>query len=89
MNLDTLEWDSEMLDIFGIPEECLPRIVKESSANFGTVQDGELKGTTIGGIVMGEFKSLLDPILPYEKILISPNFLLKIFINYLNHPNCW
>ncbi len=34
-NINTLEWDAELLDIFGIPRNTLPT-VKQSSDNFGT-----------------------------------------------------
>jgi len=34
-NIETMQWDNELLDIFGIPQEVLPE-VKESSGLFGT-----------------------------------------------------
>ena len=39
MNLDTLDWDQELLDIFGIKREWLPEI-KSSSEVYGKTQDG-------------------------------------------------
>ena len=39
MNLETLDWDQELLDIFGIKREWLPKI-KSSSEVYGKTQDG-------------------------------------------------
>jgi len=38
-NLDTLEWDSELAQIFDVPLAMLPRI-RSSDSRFGTVADG-------------------------------------------------
>jgi glycerol kinase len=38
MNLHTLDWDPELLDLFGIPKAALPRILP-SAARFGTATD--------------------------------------------------
>ena len=42
MNLETLEWDPEILHTFGIPREMLPKIVSSSEPNFygWTLKDG-------------------------------------------------
>ena len=42
MNIETLEWDKEMLDVFGIPEKMLPEIRPSSDPKFygKTLQDG-------------------------------------------------
>jgi glycerol kinase len=42
MNLETLDWDAEILQIFGIPREMLPAIVSSSEPNFygWTLEDG-------------------------------------------------
>lgn len=37
MNLETFNWDEELLSFFGIDKKCLPEI-KESFSNFGTTQ---------------------------------------------------
>jgi glycerol kinase len=42
-NLETLDWDPELLDLFGVPEGVLPSIVPSS----GTVAEAELLGATI------------------------------------------
>jgi glycerol kinase len=47
MNLETLDWDDEQLDAFGIPRSMLPRIMP-SSAVYGTAK-GALGGIQIAG----------------------------------------
>jgi glycerol kinase len=42
-SLDTLDWDDELLALFGVPRELLPEI-KPSGSHFG---DGELLGHTL------------------------------------------
>ena len=42
-SLETLEWDDELLDLFGVPREVLPEI-RPSGAHFG---EGELLGLTL------------------------------------------
>lgn len=58
-NIDKLEWDKDILNIFGIPKNMLPE-VKKSSGIFGeTVKIGRLKaGIPIGGIA-GDQQSAL------------------------------
>ena len=43
VNLATLDWDDELLELFGIPRDVLPRIVG-SAESLG---DGELNGRTV------------------------------------------
>lgn len=50
MNLETLDWDPDLLKIFDIPAAMLPRICS-SSEHYGDVKDGELVGVPIGGIL--------------------------------------
>ncbi len=50
MNLDTLAWDQEILDAFGIPPAMLPKI-RSSSEVYGHVHEGSLKGVAIAGIL--------------------------------------
>lgn len=38
LDLDRLEWDTELLDVFGVPAGALPEI-RPSAAEFGTVRD--------------------------------------------------
>ncbi len=41
MNLETLAWDQELLDVFGIPEAMLPKICSSSEV-YGEVKEGPL-----------------------------------------------
>lgn len=50
MNLDTLDWDDELLDAFDIPRAMLPTI-HSSSGPFGEVRVGPLDGVPIAGIL--------------------------------------
>ena len=50
MNLQSLAWDPELLEIFGIPEAMLPRICS-SSEIYGTALFGPVKGVPIAGIL--------------------------------------
>ncbi len=49
MNLETLDWDAEILDIMGIPQSMLPAI-KASSTVYGTAR-GDLAGIPVSGIL--------------------------------------
>ncbi|KAI9314603.1 glycerol kinase [Dichotomocladium elegans] len=48
MNIETREWDPELLKFFDIPEHALPRIVS-SSEYYGTVRSGPLEGLQLTG----------------------------------------
>ena len=50
MNLETLNWDAELLRTFEIPVAMLPRI-SSSSEIYGVVSDGPLRGVPIAGIL--------------------------------------
>ncbi len=50
MNLGTLAWDKDVLSAFGIPEQMLPQI-RSSSEIYGTVQQGDLAGVPVAGIL--------------------------------------
>jgi glycerol kinase len=50
MNLETLEWDAELLDAFMIPRAVLPRIVPSSEV-YGTAKTPALSGAPIAGIL--------------------------------------
>ena len=56
MNLTTLDWDDELLEIFTVPRAMLPPIVPSSSATaFGTTLAGEpLGGEVLIGGVLGD-----------------------------------
>lgn len=49
MNLETLDWDDEILGIMGIPRQMLPKIVP-SSMVYGTAT-GDLAGMPVAGIL--------------------------------------
>lgn len=48
MNLETLDWDAEILKAMDIPRAMLPRI-KSSSEIYGNVTSGELAGIPVSG----------------------------------------
>ncbi|WP_438855384.1 glycerol kinase GlpK [Agromyces sp. M3QZ16-3] len=51
MDLETLQWDDEILGIFGVPRSMLPEI-KSSSEVYGTVESSSLlRETPIAGIL--------------------------------------
>jgi glycerol kinase len=56
MDLETLEWDDELLGIFGIPRAMLPEITPSSTADgFGaTRQDGPFGGEVLITGVLGD-----------------------------------
>jgi glycerol kinase len=50
MNLETLSWDKEILNAFGIPEAMLPTI-RSSSENYGLATEPSIKDVAIAGIL--------------------------------------
>lgn len=50
MNLETLDWDPEILQIMGIPRVMLPQI-RSSSQIYGQINKGQLTGVPIAGIL--------------------------------------
>jgi len=50
MNLETLSWDKEILDCYGIPEKVLPRICS-SSETYGLAQLDSIRDVPIAGIL--------------------------------------
>src|ERR1044071_5345458 len=50
MDLQTLDWDAELLRAFGIPPQVLPEI-RSSSEVYGHVAQGPLKGVAVAGIL--------------------------------------
>ncbi|MDE2007073.1 MAG: glycerol kinase, partial [Rhodospirillales bacterium] len=50
MNLARLDWDDALLDAFGVPRACLPRIVASSGA-LAEVVAGPLAGVPLAGIL--------------------------------------
>jgi glycerol kinase len=50
MNLATLSWDKEILDLFQIPEAMLPKI-RSSSEKYGLAHEASIKDVPIAGIL--------------------------------------
>jgi len=50
MNLETLSWDSELLDAFGIPRAMLPTI-RSSSETYGLAKEPSITNAAIAGIL--------------------------------------
>ncbi|CBY14557.1 unnamed protein product [Oikopleura dioica] len=49
-NINTLSWDQELCDFFGIPMSCLPRVCS-SAEEYGTLSLSGFAGTPISGIL--------------------------------------
>jgi glycerol kinase len=58
MNLETLDWDNDMLSAFGIPREMLPEI-KNSGDFFGTIKGDIFNGVGIHGCIGDQQGSLV------------------------------
>jgi glycerol kinase len=50
MNLETLDWDDELLDAIGVPREVLPKIAASSEV-YGNATLDSLKGVPVAGIL--------------------------------------
>lgn len=50
LNLSTCGWDDEILEIFGIPKQILPRVLS-SSEIYGSVRHKTLDGVPVAGIL--------------------------------------
>ncbi len=50
MNLNTLQWDDELLRAFSVPPQVLPQI-RSSSEVYGRIAQGPLEGVAIAGIL--------------------------------------
>ncbi|KAL8283991.1 hypothetical protein RQP46_005104 [Phenoliferia psychrophenolica] len=50
MNLETLDWDDELLAFFGVHKSCLAKIVSNCEV-YGKIQTTVLAGTTISGLI--------------------------------------
>jgi glycerol kinase len=50
MNLETLSWDDELLDVMGVPRQMLPKIAASSEV-YGNASLESLKGVPIAGIL--------------------------------------
>jgi glycerol kinase len=66
MDINTLEWSDKMLGEYGITKEQLPTIIKESSADFGSVaceQVSGLAGVVIAGVLGDQQAACLGHVL--------------------------
>jgi glycerol kinase len=50
MDLESLDWDVELLNLFSIPRAMLPRICS-SSETYGQIANGDLNGVSVAGIL--------------------------------------
>src|SRR5437879_12988307 len=50
MNLQTLDWEPELLDIFGVPRAMMPRICSSSEV-YGSARVSSVQGVPIAGIL--------------------------------------
>ncbi len=50
MNLETLDWDDELLEVIGVPRQILPKIAASSEV-YGNVTLDSLKGVPVAGIL--------------------------------------
>lgn len=50
MNLSTLQWDDEILEMLDVPKNMLPQI-QASASYFGAIQEGAAKGLHIRGVL--------------------------------------
>jgi len=58
MNLQTLAWDQQLLDFFGVSSHILPEI-QPSSGDFGLISKGDLVGVPILGMIGDQQAALL------------------------------
>jgi glycerol kinase len=58
MDLDTLDWDDELLTTFQIPRSMMPEI-RASSSHFGEMKVTCLRGTPIGGVLGDQHAALV------------------------------
>jgi glycerol kinase len=66
MDINTLEWSDKMLGEYGITKEQLPTIIKESSADFGSVaceKVSSLAGVVIAGVLGDQQAACLGHVL--------------------------
>jgi len=58
MNLDTLDWDPELLKIFDVPHSMLPEI-RSSSESYGEMTKTRLRGVPIAGMLGDQHAALV------------------------------
>jgi glycerol kinase len=64
MDINTLDWSQKMLKEYEILEKWLPKIIKESSAEFGKIKSVKsLENVVIGGVLGDQQAACLGHIL--------------------------
>ena len=58
MNLDTLDWDPELLKIFDVPRSMMPEI-RSSSESYGEMTKTRLRGVPIAGMLGDQHAALV------------------------------
>lgn len=58
MNLETLDWDEELLHLFQVPRAMMPQI-RSSSGDFGEFKVSCLRGLAIGGMLGDQHAALV------------------------------
>jgi glycerol kinase len=58
MNLTTLAWDKDLLELFDVPQAMMPRICS-SSCYFGEIETGTLRGVPIGAMLGDQHAALV------------------------------
>lgn len=72
-NINTLEWDTELLDLMGIPSLLLPKVV-DSSSRYGSIHDSILEGNIPIAGMAGDQQSSLFGQLCYEKGMVKNTY---------------
>ena len=63
MNLETLDWDDELLEIFGIPREMLPKIVSSSDAEaFGEITTTKAEGVRLTAVLGDQHAAMVGQV---------------------------
>lgn len=72
-NINTLEWDSDLLQLMDIPEAILPEVV-DSSANYGTIHTDILDGDIPIAGLAGDQQSSLFGQLCHDKGMVKNTY---------------
>jgi glycerol kinase len=72
-NINTLEWDQELLRLMGIPSLLLPKVV-DSSSHYGSIHESILDGNIPIAGMAGDQQSSLFGQLCYEKGMVKNTY---------------
>lgn len=67
MNLETLDWDSELLQLFGVPREILPTICSSSEVFANSLVDGPIGATIAISGILGDQQAAMVGQVCFEK----------------------